>query len=983
MNFYLYSISTTRLRPSWSEEIQLHCCDPGGKNVILSVRDFRPYLLFAPRKQAEVCDLRSSDLDVDHMNRSCFNNVESLQFVHRTKFIGPSLLREKQKLIEVRLQHWGVSRKVRSYVVENNFVIGDPDGIAVHVDPEELHVKIKPHVQFLHEANLRLFSWISLQTVCLPHPNHHAQIPDCYSVSMRDLYPAANQDEQPTLTTLVLRLHAHSSTATRTNCGYGADASKPHDRIRCIATAIIRKDEVLHTALLVGKKEVHILQKLKNLIAKFHVVLFVQSTDGEGDRSDLLYLHRRSLLYPKLCFSLSTLFADNEFSFNKKTYFNHPGRERLNLVDVLHKFMVTPEMDGYTLMDALHHPKLIKDKSAHTSLADPRYDTPNTFSPDSLVEEDARLHCALMCSLLLDNGFLHSQAALAHSCDLNMIDIVEKGQQVRVYNCLARKLVKHDVYINHRQLETPFLVVKKTNLESSFPEPPWLPNPASLRPLDEEEKGGGSQKTTSAKKKQPGGGGDLLAFMDHLSRAQENRLRRAERAKKKKKKDKNKKAFLGGFVVPTVPAFYVDPKDATATLDFSSLYPSIIVGYYLCYQCVCFDRAILTDDRATLMFISLDEKTCCVFVTHYDGVRVDSITNLAMAEIMENRKRIRAKMKTTTDPFVLASLDAAQLSAKVLQNGTYGFLGSPTSGLMCGAMAASVTALARYQNKTMRHLAISKYGCRCVGGDTDSIFVQFPTTTNTRDEIFEEIYAQANKLAVEATTLFPDPNSVDFETVKSPFLLPDKKKIYTCIHLSPEDGSWKLPGKIVMKGLSIKKRDRCQNAQKNGTVVNTGLLMRKNDNEILRLFEKELLTFNSHPRNIEELLPYVITTALGVEYKTNDALGPTLASLIQQESGERPLPNRRIPYVVVCAKSHKVVDRVRTVKQYLKSGESLDIRYYLLTQTLLPLKQVLSLPVHQPLYKRVEVLVRKFCEALELKRLHQPELMMMRKKKKS
>lgn len=80
-------------------------------------------------------------------------------------------------------------------------------------------------------------------------------------------------------------------------------------------------------------------------------------------------------------------------------------------------------------------------------------------------------------------------------------------------------------------------------------------------------------------------------------------------------------------------------------------------------------------------------------------------------------------------------------------------------------------------------LAMTSYGCRCVGGDTDSVFVQFPTSPSllSRDDIMGSIYQQARELELFASGMFPPPNKLEFETVKSPCLLSSKKKTYACL----------------------------------------------------------------------------------------------------------------------------------------------------------------------------------------------------------
>jgi DNA polymerase elongation subunit (family B) len=103
-----------------------------------------------------------------------------------------------------------------------------------------------------------------------------------------------------------------------------------------------------------------------------------------------------------------------------------------------------------------------------------------------------------------------------------------------------------------------------------------------------------------------------------------------------------------------------------------SLYPSVICGYKLCFRNVVYDKRWLEDPRATVMYVPLNDTEAVAFITHYDNVPVDTITDKITAVLMEERKRIRTEMKSVTDPFKLTSMEAAQLCCKVMQNSCYG-----------------------------------------------------------------------------------------------------------------------------------------------------------------------------------------------------------------------------------------------------------------------------------------------------------------------
>ena len=123
--------------------------------------------------------------------------------------------------------------------------------------------------------------------------------------------------------------------------------------------------------------------------------------------------------------------------------FEHFGRERMDLVNVLQKFRVSPPLDGFGLLDALTHGKLVRE--GHAELRDPMYMAPTTFSSYDEIKMDLFLKLKLMQSLVTDNQFIPNNCALSYFCDLNLTHVVEKGQQKRIINCLFRDYHRENI----------------------------------------------------------------------------------------------------------------------------------------------------------------------------------------------------------------------------------------------------------------------------------------------------------------------------------------------------------------------------------------------------------------------------------------------------------------------------------------------------------------------------------------------------------
>ena len=106
-------------------------------------------------------------------------------------------------------------------------------------------------------------------------------------------------------------------------------------------------------------------------------------------------------------------------------------------------------------------------------------------------------------------------------------------------------------------------------------------------------------------------------------------------------------------------------------------------------------------------------------------------------------------------------------------------------------------------------------------------------------------------------------------------------------------------------------------------------------------------------------MPYIISVALGDEYKSQESLAIKIADMIENESGCKPIVGRRLPYIVRKkdpSREKKLVDHVCTMKSFLTNHMKLDVNYYFEKQFLLPVTQLLCM--HPELLKRVNDLVQ-------------------------
>jgi DNA polymerase delta subunit 1 len=257
--------------------------------------------------------------------------------------------------------------------------------------------------------------------------------------------------------------------------------------------------------------------------------------------------------------------------------------------------------------------------------------------------------------------------------------------------------------------------------------------------------------------------------------------------------------YVGATVIEPNTGFYDIP---IATLDFASLYPSIMQAHNLCYSTYLSPNMI--EERQLVRgrdYLVTPNGDAFLSISTRKGLLPRILEDLIAA-----RKRAKDELKKETDPFKRAVLDGRQLALKISANSVYGFTGALRGYLPCQAIAASVTAFGRKMIKKTRRLIWARYtvsngyehDAKVLYGDTDSVMVKFGYSD----------LAKVMKLGEEAaeyvSSYFEHPIKLEFEKVYFPYLLIGKKR-YVGLKYTDPCGS----GRLDVKGIDIVRRDRC------------------------------------------------------------------------------------------------------------------------------------------------------------------------------
>jgi len=432
--------------------------------------------------------------------------------------------------------------------------------------------------------------------------------------------------------------------------------------------------------------------------------------------------------------------------------------------------------------------------------------------------------------------------------------------------------------------------------------------------------------------------------------------------------------YEGADVLDPITGFYQDP---IATLDFASLYPSIMMAHNLCYT--TFVRKAVAEKT-----LKEDQYTKTPNGEYFVKPEIRrGLLPMILEELLAARKKAKEDLKKETDPFKAAVLDGRQLALKISANSVYGFTGAQVGQLPCLEIASSVTAYGRNMIFKTKELVETRFNtsngypadAKVIYGDTDSVMVKFGVKT----------VAEAMKLGRECsqyiTEQFIRPIKLEFEKVYYPYLLLAKKR-YAGLYWSKED-NW---DKLDRKGLESVRRDNCLLVR---NLVNTVLEKILIDRDLNGAIDHVKTTISDLLQNKIDLSFLVITRSISKKiegsggeeeadkktkgkdksdkklqkqgsqtketkksdntYKTKAAHVELAQKLQQREGGHGPAIGDRIAYVMVTgAKGSKNYENAEDPIYVLENDLPIDFNYYLEKQIKNPLMRIFEPIIPNP-----------------------------------
>ncbi|KAF2000901.1 DNA polymerase delta catalytic subunit [Amniculicola lignicola CBS 123094] len=394
--------------------------------------------------------------------------------------------------------------------------------------------------------------------------------------------------------------------------------------------------------------------------------------------------------------------------------------------------------------------------------------------------------------------------------------------------------------------------------------------------------------------------------------------------------------YEGATVIEPKRGYYDVP---VATLDFASLYPSIMQAHNLCYT------TLLT--RTTVEKLNMKKDEDYIVTPNGDlfctaKVR-KGLLSIILEELLGARKRAKKELAVETDPFKKAVLNGRQLALKISANSVYGLTGATVGKLPCLEIASSVTSYGRQMIEKTKQEVEAKYtiangythDAEVIYGDTDSVMVKFGTSE----------LAKAMEMGEEAAAYVSDkfvkPIKLEFEKVYFPYLLINKKR-YAGLYWT-NTTKW---DKMDTKGIETVRRDNCRLVQ---TVIETSLRMLLIDRDVTGAQEFVKETISDLLQNRIDMSNLVITKALTKQedkegkggYTARQAHVELAERMKKRDAGSAPGLGDRVAYVIVKgAAGSKNYEKSEDPIFVLEHNLPIDTKYYLENQLSKPLGRI-------------------------------------------
>jgi len=408
------------------------------------------------------------------------------------------------------------------------------------------------------------------------------------------------------------------------------------------------------------------------------------------------------------------------------------------------------------------------------------------------------------------------------------------------------------------------------------------------------------------------------------------------------------KNFSGGYVAEPNPGKY----PYVITLDFTSLYPSIMMAYNISpntYLKKGQDIGLVKGkDYEEILCPIIEEKTGNVIGENVHRFLKPDIRKGYLALLVENLINERKKIKRLMIPGMESTVEykmynARQLGLKIAANSVYGGMGVREAGILPFMEGAeSVTAVGRdkiiYCNKYLEE----KYKATIIYNDTDSTMF---TLSDIND--YKSAIKWGHILEKELTQMMPKPMALEFEKTGKMLCIKKKKYAFWLADSNlkiknsnndyvenPKYGNLKDyiedQDNIITRGIVLARRDNCKLLRAVYRELMQNILSDSPMKEVLSYLMKEMIKLYLGCVEWGNLL---IIRSMGAHYKSDNYFMKVFGDELKK-LGLPSNPGDRLEYLIIKSNDDLLGMKLRLPETYIERKntnieEIPDYRYYI------------------------------------------------------
>ena len=432
-----------------------------------------------------------------------------------------------------------------------------------------------------------------------------------------------------------------------------------------------------------------------------------------------------------------------------------------------------------------------------------------------------------------------------------------------------------------------------------------------------------------------------------------------------KRFDTDDAGYEGAVVISPKIGMYLD--QPVSVLDFNSLYPTNMIAYNISPDTLVSLRVFDVDDKQVddkcegmtypamqklkAAGYVLDEveydnketggKTVCTYVQpSKDNEMLTGVLPKTLEILLAKRKEYKQMMEDPKyDDAARSVYNGLQLAYKVVANSVYGQTGSRTSPIRKMCVAACTTAAGRKALFLAKHIVESEFNGEVIYGDTDSIFIKFPTKDLATSI---DLGIKAGKRITEQCRR---PYKIAYEKTFYPFILFCRKRY---VGMKYEEDPNPKKAKRMSMGIVLKRRDNAPIVKDVYGGALDLLLSGATVKEAQTFVRNILLDVLNNRVPLEK---FILSKALRDDYKNPAQIAHrVLADRMEaRDPGTAPTVGDRVQYVYVTENKDagKQGDRIEHVDYVRTHKLRPDTHFYITNQIQNPVAQLFALCVEQ------------------------------------